>query len=93
MYSYKVLLNKQVIWSVLAKNIFVPLAVWGIILLLGFSGSIIKETVLTIAIPTASISIMLAIQFNQGERDISSILFFSTLLSLITMGLFIWILP
>lgn len=90
LYSYKVLLNKTVAFSVISKNLLVPLAIWGITLLLGYNAAIIKETVLTLSIPTGAIAIMLSIQYKVGEKEISSILFFSTILSVFTMGLFMW---
>lgn len=92
LYSYKVTITKMITFAVVAKNLIVPFAIWGIVLLLGFDPTIIKETVLTLSIPTGAIVIMLAIQYKEGEKQISSILFFSTILSLLTMGLFIGLL-
>lgn len=92
LYSYKVSINKTIALSVAAKNLLIPFAIWGIVLLFGFNPTIIKETVLTLSIPTGAIAIMLAIQYKEGEKEISSILFFSTILSVLTMGLFIWLL-
>jgi len=76
----------------LIKNLIIPFAIWGIVLLLGYNATILKETVLTLSIPTGAIAIMLAIQYKEGEKEISSILFFSTVLSILTMGLFMWLL-
>lgn len=92
LYSYKVAFNKLIVLSVVAKNLLIPFAIWGIVVLLGFNPEIIKETVLTLSIPTGAIAIMLAIQYKEGEKEISSILFFSTILSVLTMGVFIWLL-
>lgn len=92
LYSYKVTLNKTIAFSVLIKNLIIPFAIWGIVLLLGYNATILKETVLTLSIPTGAIAIMLAIQYKEGEKEISSILFFSTVLSILTMGLFMWLL-
>ena len=92
LFSYKVRFNKTVLTSVLAKNILIPLAVWGVIYFLGFPANLIKETVITMAIPTASIVIMLSIQYNKGQEVFSSVLFLSTILSVLTMGMFIAIL-
>lgn len=92
LFSYKVRFNKTVLTTVLAKNLLIPFAIWGVIYFLGFPASLIKETVITMAIPTASIVIMLSIQYNKGQEVFSSVLFLSTILSVITMGLFIAIL-
>lgn len=92
LFSYKVTFNKTVSISVLAKNILLPLLMLGILHVFNFTPEIIKESVITLSIPTASIGVILAIQYKSDEQDISSILFFSTMLSLVTMGLFMYIL-
>lgn len=89
LFSYKVRFSKTVLITVLCKNLLLPFAVWGIVVFLGFPHDLIKETVLTMAIPTASIVIMLSVQYNTGQEVFSSTLFISTLLSVLTMGLFI----
>lgn len=93
LFSYKVTFNKTVLATLLSKNVLLPFAVWAIIYFCGFPVTIIKETVLTMAIPTASIAIMLSIQYKEGEQIISSTLFLSTILSILTMGMFIALLP
>lgn len=45
----------------------------------------------TLAIPTASIAVIFAVQYKIGEKEMASTLFWSTILSVITMGLFIYI--
>lgn len=92
LYSYKVVFNKTVLAIVFSKNILVPFLIWGIALSLGFPPSILKETVITMSIPTASVVIMLSIQYNEGQQTISSVLFISSVLSILTMGLFIMLL-
>lgn len=89
LFSYKVTFSKQVLLAVFAKNIVVPFVVWGIVYLLGFSSSLINETVLAMALPTASIAVILSIQYKQGERIVSSVMFLSTIFSIFSMGLFI----
>lgn len=92
LFSYKVVFNKSVMAIVFSKNILVPFVIWGIALFLGFPPSVLKETVLTMSIPTASVVIMLSIQYNEGQQTISSVLFISSVLSIITMGMFIMLL-
>ena len=92
LFSYKVTFNKTVSISVLAKNIILPLVMLGILHVFNFTPEIIKESVITLSIPTASIGVILAIQYKSDEQDIASILFFSTMFSLVTMGIFMYIL-
>lgn len=92
LYSYKVVFNKAVLSMVFSKNILIPFAIWGIALYFNFPPDVLRETVITMSIPTASIAIILSIQYNEGQQTISSALFISSILSILTMGLFIMLL-
>jgi malonate transporter and related proteins len=41
--------------------------------------------------PTASLCVILAVQYQTAEQEMASTLFFSTILSVVTMGAFIWL--
>lgn len=43
------------------------------------------------AIPTASIPVILAVEYKTYEKEAASTLFFSTLISIITMGILIFL--
>ena len=43
------------------------------------------------SIPTAPIAVILAVQYGSAEQEMASALFYSTVLSAITMGGFIWL--
>lgn len=92
LYSNKVVLNRMVGAIVFSKNILIPLATWGVALALNFESSLLKETVITMSIPTASIAILLSIQYEEEQSVISSVLFISSVLSILTMGIFILLL-
>jgi len=91
LYSRRVAVSLPMGISVLARNIIVPAATWGLLLVADFPPEIMREVVITIAIPTASISVILAVQYQTAEQEMASTLFFSTILSLVTMGGFIWL--
>ena len=55
----------------------------------GMSHALLREAVLTMAIPVASIVVILAVQYKQAQREMASSLFFSTVLSIVTLGVFI----
>jgi len=75
--------------SVFARNIVVPAATLTLLPIAGFAHETMREVVLTIAIPTASICVILAVQYQTAEQEMASTLFFSTILSVVTMGAFI----
>lgn len=91
LYSRHVAVNLTVGASVIARNILVPAAMWGLMVLAGMSAETVREVVLTLAIPTASIAVILAVQYQAAEQEMASTLFFSTIFSVITMGSFIWL--
>lgn len=92
LYSYKVSFNKAIASIVVSKNLIIPFLIWGVAILFDFPKDILKETVLTMSIPTASIAIILAIEYGEGQKEMASTLFFSSILSIITMGLFMYLL-
>jgi predicted permease len=91
LYARRVAIDLDVSVSVIAHNLVVPAVMWGLMVLLGMEPAMTREAVLTLAIPTASIAVILAVQYQTAERETASTLFFSTILSVITMGAFIWL--
>lgn len=89
LYSYRIKFDLTIALSVFIKNLVIP----GLILLGGIWYGVAKETlnisVITLAIPTASLCVILAVQYKTAEQEMSSILFFSTIFSIITMGGFL----
>ncbi len=92
LFAQRVTLNFPVVISVISRNIIIPFIVWLLAMLLQLPHEQTMESVLAMAIPTASITVILAVQYHTAEREMASILFISTTLSIITMGLFIWLL-
>ena len=91
LYSRHVAVSLPTCISVLTRNIVVPGVSLALLLVLGFSHETTREVVLTVAIPTASICVILAVQYQTAEQEMASTLFFSTILSVVTMGAFIWL--
>lgn len=91
LYSRRISLNLPVAVSTAARNLVMPAAVWGLLALVGLPHGSSQEAVLAMAIPTSSVCVILAVQFQTAEQEMASTLFFSTVLSLPTMGLFIWL--
>jgi hypothetical protein len=73
----------------LLKIIAQPALVLGGLLWFGYGAPIVSEAVLTTAIPTMPIVIVLAVQYQTSEARASSALFLSLVGSILTMGVFI----
>jgi hypothetical protein len=88
--TYKIRIDRTVSLLVLLKNVVQPAVVLGGLLWLGYGGSpIVAKAVLTTAIPTMPIVIVLAVQYQVAEAQASSTLFLSVISSIVTMGVFI----
>ncbi|CUW96926.1 AEC family transporter [Rhizobium pusense] len=91
LFSRRVSISLPVVLAVAARNLVIPGMMLAGLMLLGAAPDLTRESVLTLAIPTASIAVILAVQYQTAEQEMASILFFSTILSVFTMGMFIWL--
>jgi malonate transporter len=87
--SGKIAINRLVLVLVLLKNIMQPALVLGGMRWLGYGNPTVSEAVLTTAIPTMPIVIMLALQYRVEQKEAASAVFLSVIGSVITMGAFI----
>ncbi len=91
LFAQKVSVSREVIINVLSKNIVLPAIVLCAMFLLGVPSVDNGLVSVTLAIPTASIAVIFAVEYKTAEQEMASTLFWSTILSVITMGGFIWI--
>ena len=87
--GYKIVVNGPVLFLVFVKNIVQPGLVLGGMLWFGYSNPILGQAVLTTALPSVTLIVMLAVQYQVAAKESASALFISTVLSLATMGAFI----
>jgi hypothetical protein len=87
--AYKIKIDWTVLLLVLLKNVIQPGLVLGGLLWLGYGAPLRAEAVLTTAIPTMPIVIVLAVQYHVSELRSSSALFLSLIGSILTMAVFI----
>lgn len=90
--GYKVIVNGPVMFVVVVKNILQPALVLGAMLWLGYGDPLLGQAVLTSALPSVVLSVMLAVQYQVAAREAASALFISTVGSMLTMSVFIWFL-
>lgn len=91
LYAQKVSVSVPVVVNVVAKNVVVPALILAAMLALGIPHAERALVAVTLSLPSASIGVILAVQYRIGEKEIASTLFWSTILSVVTMGCFIWI--
>lgn len=91
LFAQKVTISWPVIINTLSKNIILPAVIGIIMYFCGATFTMQHLVVITLSIPTASIVVILAVQYKVAEQEMASTLFVSTLLSIISMGIFIWL--
>ncbi len=77
--------NRFVYAMTLLRLIILPLMVGGVLALLGINAFVCDVAVVLSAMPVATNGIMLCLQYGQDERVMTQGLFFTTLLSVITI--------
>lgn len=89
LYSQKVTINSTVLISVIIKNIIAPVITLGLCIFMSIKGTVADLSVMTIALPAATISVILAMQYKTAEQEMASTFFLSTVLSMATMAAFL----
>lgn len=78
--------------AVMAKLVILPVAVFIISILLGYSRELIQVSVLISAMPTAVTSFILAEKYNLDENLSADIILASTIFSIISIPIVVWLL-
>jgi malonate transporter and related proteins len=86
LYSRRITICLPIGLSVFAKKVALPAAVWGILVALGLPRETIREAVVTLALPAATITVILSVQYQAADQEMASTLFMSTILSALTDG-------
>jgi len=92
MYAQHVTWSRTIGGLTIARNLIVPGAALLAITLLGRDNSAqLQEAVIALAIPVASLVVILAVRYKTAEQEMASVLLYSTLFSIPTLSLFIWL--
>jgi predicted permease len=87
--SRTIKVNGHVLFLVFLKNIVQPALVLGGLRWLDYGNPIVSQAVLTTAIPSMPMVILLAVQYRAAEAETASAVFLSVIGSVITMAAFI----
>ncbi|HAX23400.1 MAG TPA: receptor [Hydrogenophaga sp.] len=79
----------KTVLPVLLHNVAIPGTAFVLLQRHGLSDEVVRQIVLTLAIPIGSITLIIAMQFKRLEREVASSVAMSTALSLLTMGGFL----
>jgi malonate transporter len=87
--SRTIKVNGHVLFLVFLKNIVQPALVLGGLRWLDYGNPIVSQAVLTAAIPSMPMVILLAVQYRAADAEVASAVLLSVIGSVITMGAFI----
>ncbi len=87
----KLTMSREIGLMIFMKNIATPLVFWILLVLFGVRGKVFKELLFISAIPTAAIAPMLASQYGAYEIESNSASIIGTILSIITLGVIIYL--
>lgn len=87
--THRMTVNLKTVLPVLLHNVAIPGAAFVLMHQQGLSTEVVRQIVLTLAIPIGSITLIIAMQFKLLEREVASAVAMSTALSLLTMGGFL----
>lgn len=76
-------------WALGLRLLISPLVGWGVALLFGFQGELLKTMILTTAFPTAVNTALIAHEFNADTEFATGAVFWSTLFSMVTVTVLI----
>lgn len=86
LYCHRITFNLAIGASVLARNLIVPLITVLCVRVFSVGLEETRAAIITIAMPTATISMVLAVQYKIAEQEMGSVLFFSMLFSLVSIS-------
>jgi predicted permease len=91
LYAQKVTFSRTIGVLTVARNLIVPGIALLCIRLLGRTSAELNEAVIALAIPAASLIVILAVRYKIAEREMASVLLYSTVGSILSLSLFIWL--
>ncbi|HET9659328.1 MAG TPA: AEC family transporter [Thermomicrobiales bacterium] len=91
LYAQKVTFSRTIGVLTIARNLIVPGVALLCIRLLGRTSAELNEAVIALAIPAASMIVILAVRYKTAEQEMASVLLYSTVGSIFSLSLFIWL--
>jgi malonate transporter and related proteins len=89
LFAQRIAVSRFVVGAVAARNIVVPVLLWVILAAIGIAHTDLRLAVLANALPAPVAAVIFAVQYRQGQREMASIVLFSSIGSLVTLAAFI----
>jgi malonate transporter len=89
LYAQRITVSRFVVGAVAMRNIVVPALLWIILVAIGLSHTDVRLAVLANALPAPVAAVIFAVQYKQGQREMASVVLFSSVFSLLSLAAFI----
>jgi hypothetical protein len=89
LYAQRITVSRFVLGAVAMRNIVVPALLWVILAAIGLSHIDLRLAVLANALPAPVAAVIFAVQYKQGQREMASVVLFSSVFSLLSLAAFI----
>jgi malonate transporter len=89
LYAQRITVSRFVLGAVAMRNVVVPALLWVILAAIGLSHTDLRLAVLANALPAPVAAVIFAVQYRQGQREMASVVLFSSVFSLLSLAAFI----
>jgi predicted permease len=89
LFAQRITVSRFVAGAVAARNVVAPALLWVILAAIGMSHTDLRLAVLANALPAPVAAVIFAVQYRQGQREMASVVLFSSVGSLLTLAAFI----
>ena len=89
LFAQRITVSRFVVGTVAARNVVAPALLWVILAAIGMAHTDLRLAVLANALPAPAAAVIFAVQYRQGQREMASVVLFSSVGSLLTLAVFI----
>jgi malonate transporter len=89
LFAQRITVSRFVVGAVAARNVVAPALLWVILAAIGMAHTDLRLEVLANALPAPAAAVIFAVQYRQGQREMASVVLFSSVGSLLTLAAFI----
>ncbi len=89
LFAQRITVSRFVVGAVAARNVVAPALLWVIFAAIGMAHTDLRLAVLANALPAPAAAVIFAVQYRQGQREMASVVLFSSVGSLLTLAAFI----
>jgi malonate transporter and related proteins len=89
LFAQRITVSRFVVGTVAARNVVAPALLWVIFAAIGMAHTDLRLEVLANALPAPAAAVIFAVEYRQGQREMASVVLFSSVGSLLTLAAFI----